>query len=136
MQLVIQVRVGYECDMALLERVALEVAREVMKEVEGGVPDFEPLIRLHTFDEFSIGFEVELQITEHGSQFLIKHEFLKQLHDAYQREGIEMSLPIRALVSSNGFGYSKDGQGKGEARPDKSEDGRQGQKKVAKSRAL
>jgi small-conductance mechanosensitive channel len=113
MQLLVQVRVGYESDLADVERVTLEVARQVMAEVEGGVPDFQPSIRFHTFDEFSIGFEVELQITEHPSQFLVKHEFFRRLHQAYQREGIEMSLPIRALGSSSQFAPSTEGNGAG-----------------------
>ena len=30
-------------------------------------------------------------------QFLIKHEFIKRLHDRFAREGIVIPYPIRAL---------------------------------------
>jgi small-conductance mechanosensitive channel len=69
----------------------------VMREVSGGVSDFEPFIRYHTFADFSINFTVILRAKEYVDQYLIKHEFVKRLHQRYKEEGIEIPFPIRTV---------------------------------------
>ena len=73
------------------------MAKEVMQEVSGGVSEFEPFIRYHTFDDSSINFTVILRAKEFVDQYLIKHEFIKRLHDRYRKEGIVIPYPIRAI---------------------------------------
>ncbi|HEX7401001.1 MAG TPA: mechanosensitive ion channel family protein, partial [candidate division Zixibacteria bacterium] len=63
----------------------------------GGVPNFEPFIRYHTFGDSSINFTVILRAQEYTDQYLIKHEFVKRLHQRYQQEGIEIPFPIRTI---------------------------------------
>ena len=98
----IQVGVSYDSDLNKVEKVTIEVGKEVMKEVEGGVPEFEPFIRYHTFDDFSINFTVILRATEYTSQYLIKHEFVKRLHERYNKEGIVIPFPIRTVYMTEG----------------------------------
>ena len=88
--------VSYESDLKKVERVTLEIAREVMKEVSGGVADFEPFLRYHHFDYFRINFAVYLKVQEFFDTLLIKHEFIKRLHQKYQQEGIDIprALPL------------------------------------------
>lgn len=93
----IQVGVHYDSDLKFVEKVTCEVGREVMKEVQGGVPEFEPFIRYHTFGDFSIGFTVILRAKEFVDQYLIIHEFVKRLHQRYAKEGINIPYPIRAI---------------------------------------
>jgi small-conductance mechanosensitive channel len=97
MSVLVQVGVSYQSDLNKVERVTIDVAREVMREVEGGVREFEPFIRYHTFGDSSIGFSVILRGHEFTDQFLIKHEFIKRLHERYQQEGIEIPFPIRTI---------------------------------------
>lgn len=97
MAVLVQVGVGYESDLKKVERVTLEVAKEVMREVEGGIPSFEPFIRYHTFADFSINFTVILRAREFVDQYLIKHEFVKRLQKCYQKEKIEIPFPIRTV---------------------------------------
>ena len=97
MAVLVQVGVSYDSDLEEVERVTVEVAKEVMREVEGGVPEFEPFIRYHTFADFSINFTVILRAREFVGQYLIKHEFIKRLHKRYQQEGIEIPFPIRTV---------------------------------------
>jgi len=94
---VVQLSVDYGSDLEKVERVTIEVAKEVMKEVQGGVPQFEPLIRYHTFGDFGIQFSVILRCKEYSDQYLIKHEFIKRLHRRYQKEGILIPFPIRKI---------------------------------------
>jgi small-conductance mechanosensitive channel len=93
----IQVGVSYDSDLKKVEKVTTEVGKEIMKEVEGGVPEFEPFIRYHTFDDFSINFTVILRTKEYVGNYLIKHEFIKRLHERYDKEGIVIPFPIRTV---------------------------------------
>ncbi|GBD03978.1 Small-conductance mechanosensitive channel [bacterium HR19] len=99
----VEVGVSYDSDLEKVEKVTVEVAKEVMREVPGGVPEFEPFIRYHTFGDFSINFTVILRAREFVDQYLIKHEFIKRLHKRYNEEGIVIPYPIRTVyLSGNG----------------------------------
>ena len=63
----------------------------------GGIEDFDPFIRYHTFDDFSINFSVILRAKEFVDNYLIKHEFIKRLHKRYAKEGIKIPYPIWAV---------------------------------------
>jgi len=97
MAVLVQVGVSYSSDLDKVEKTTIEVAREVMKNIEGGIPDFEPFIRYHTFNDFSIDFTVILRGKEFVDQYMIKHEFIKRLHKRYNSEGIEIPFPIRTV---------------------------------------
>lgn len=66
----------------------------------GGVPEFQPFIRYHTFGDFSINFSVSIRAKEFTNQYLIKHEFIKRLHKRYNEEGIVIPFPIRMVYLS------------------------------------
>ncbi|GGL09630.1 mechanosensitive ion channel protein [Sphaerisporangium melleum] len=95
---VVQVGVGYDSDLELVERITLEVGREVMLTVEGAVPEHEPVVRYHTFGESSIGFSVILRAAEYTARYLIIHEFIKRLHARYRAEEIEIPSSIRTVL--------------------------------------
>jgi small-conductance mechanosensitive channel len=97
MSVLVQVGVSYQSDLQKVEQITIDVARDVMRKVEGGVREFEPFIRYHTFGDSSINFSVILRGREFTDQFLIKHEFIKRLHERYQSEGIEIPFPIRTI---------------------------------------
>lgn len=93
----VQVGVSYASDLEQVERVTLEVARETLRDVAGGVPTFEPLARFHTFGDSSITFTVVLRVREFADRYLTTHEFIKRLHRRYAEEGIEIPFPQRVL---------------------------------------
>ncbi|MCR4337349.1 MAG: mechanosensitive ion channel family protein [Candidatus Omnitrophica bacterium] len=93
----VEVGVHYQSNLEDVERVTVEVAQQTLKEVQGGVASFNPFIRYHTFDDFSINFTVILRVQEFVDNYLIKHEFIKRLHRRYQKEGIVIPYPIRAV---------------------------------------
>ncbi len=93
----VEVSVSYDSDLGRVERVTVEVGQEVMRQVEGGVPEFTPFIRYHTFGDSSIQFTVILRGRDYVAQYLIKHEFIKRLHLRYGAEGIEIPFPIRTV---------------------------------------
>lgn len=102
MAVLVQVGVSYDSDLEKVERLTIEVAREIMKEVPGGVPGFEPFIRYHTYSDFSINFSVILRGKEFTDQFLIKHEFIKRLLKRYREEGINIPFPTRTVYLKEG----------------------------------
>ncbi|MBN2745075.1 MAG: mechanosensitive ion channel family protein [Marinilabiliaceae bacterium] len=93
----VEVGVSYGSDLELVERVTIEVAREVIRDVDGTVKTHEPFVRFHTFGAYSINFSVILRASEFVGQYLIKHEFVKRLHRRYQQEGIEIPFPITTI---------------------------------------
>ena len=93
----VEVSVHYQSDLGQVERVTTEVAKEVLQESAGGVKNFQPFIRYHTFGESGIQFSVVLRAKEFVDQYLIKHEFIKRLHKRYAAEGIVIPYPVRAV---------------------------------------
>jgi small-conductance mechanosensitive channel len=94
----VEVGVDYASDLRHVERVVIDVGRGVMREVTGGMPDFDPFIRYHTFGDSSINFTVILRAKEFVDQYLIKHEFVKRLHTRFNDEGIVIPFPIRTIA--------------------------------------
>ena len=97
LSLLIPIGVSYSSDLEHVEKITIEVATDVLKTVKGGVPDFEPFIRYHTFGESSIIFNVFLRAKEFSDHFLVKHEFIIKLHKRYKEENIEIPFPIRSI---------------------------------------
>jgi small-conductance mechanosensitive channel len=98
----VQVGVSYDSDLSRVERVTVETAQDVMKTVSGAVPEFTPFIRYHTFNESSIDFTVIMRAKEFTDQFLIKHEFIRRLHERYKKDGIVFPFPLRTLELTPG----------------------------------
>jgi small-conductance mechanosensitive channel len=103
----VQVGVHYDSDLELVEKVTIAAAEDIMKTVQGGVPDFKPFIRFHTFGESSINFTVIMRGKEFVDTHIIKHEFVKKLRAAYAKEGIIIPYPIRTLDWNQGSGPIK-----------------------------
>ena len=97
MAVLVNVGVHYKSNLRHVEKVTCEVAKEVMQEVVGGMPEFQPFIRYHTFADFSINFSVIMRAKEFVDQYLIKHEFIMKLHERYMKEGIVIPYPIKAV---------------------------------------
>ncbi len=94
---VVPVGVSYDSDLDKVERVTIEVAKGVMKELPEGIPDFEPFIRYNSFGEYSINFSVFLRAKGFREQYPVIHEFIKRLHKKYKEEGIIIPFPIRTV---------------------------------------
>ncbi|MCX7820143.1 MAG: mechanosensitive ion channel family protein [Brevinematales bacterium] len=92
---VVEVGVSYESDLEKVEKVTIEVAREVLSSF--GISSFDPFIRYHTFADFSINFNVILRARDFADQFLVKHEFIKKLQKRFKEENIEIPYPIRTV---------------------------------------
>ncbi len=102
MSVLVGVGVDYSSDLEKVERVTIEVAKEALKEIPGGVETFQPFIRYHSFDDSSINFNVILRVKSYVDQYLVKHEFIKRLHRRFEEEGIVIPFPIRTVYLEGG----------------------------------
>lgn len=93
----IEVGVGYESDLERVERVTLEVAREVWREFSTPREGKEPVLRYRAFGDSAITFTVRILADRFADQFAIRHELVKRLHRRYAEEGINIPWPIRTL---------------------------------------
>ena len=93
----VDLTVPYVADLGLLERVTTDVGREVMREVEGGLPNFAPSLRYHAVADSGLRFTVTLSARGYRDQALIRHEFLKRLRARYEDAGL---LPITAASAA------------------------------------
>ncbi|WP_375473404.1 mechanosensitive ion channel family protein [uncultured Nostoc sp.] len=99
--LTMDVGVSYDSDLEQVEKVTVEVAKEVMQEIAPELKESEPYIRFHTFNDFSIDFTLYMRVSEYFDQRIGKHLFVKKLHKRYQQAGIIIPLPIRKVYLQN-----------------------------------
>lgn len=97
LSITIPVGVSYDSDLDKVEKVVIEVAKDVMVNVTGGVPEFEPVVRFHTLADFSINFNVILRVREFLDQYYVRHEFIKRLIARFREEGIVIPYPVRLI---------------------------------------
>jgi small-conductance mechanosensitive channel len=93
----VDVGVGYDSDLKHVERVCLEVAKEVLSHTPSGVAHFQPFVRFHTFADSSINLAVFLQTRHFSESGLLRHEFIKALHEKFRHEKIEIPYPQRVV---------------------------------------
>lgn len=93
----IEVGISYDSDLEKVEQITIQTAKDILQKTEGGVKTFEPFIRYHTFADSSINFTAILRAQEFVNQYLIKHEFIKALHEQFRKNAIEIPFPIRTV---------------------------------------
>lgn len=106
---VVPIGVGYESDLEKVERVTIEVARELMMKIDEYEPQFDskgvdrnplaPVVRYQKFNDSSIDFNAVMHVTKFTSQYLLKHEFIKKIMERYREEDINIPFPIRTIVT-------------------------------------
>jgi small-conductance mechanosensitive channel len=89
--------VSYDSDLEKVEKVVLEVAKDILKKYPEGDKDFTPAVRFNQFGDSNILFSVTMKANDRAGQFLVKHELIKALHTRFQREGIEIQYPVRKV---------------------------------------
>lgn len=91
--------VSYESDLKKVERVSLEVAKEVQEIVPGAVKGFQPMFRYQEFGDSNINFITILRVEKAKDRFVVRNEFIKALKERYDKEHIEISWPIRKIYT-------------------------------------
>jgi small-conductance mechanosensitive channel len=96
--------VAYDSDLEKVEKVAIEVAKSVMKE-HAGINDFEkykPSVRFNEFGDSNIKFNLWFNVTKATDQYMVKHEMIKALKKRFEKEWIEISYPVTKVLLEKG----------------------------------
>lgn len=93
----IDVGVHYNSDLNFVEKITIEVAEKVLKDISGGVSEFKPVVRFNSLGASSINFAVVLRAADYTDIGLLRHEFIKALTYRYAKEGINIPYPTTAI---------------------------------------
>ncbi len=90
--------ISYSSDLTQVQTVALDVARNVVEELDEAAKDFEPWFGFEQFGDSNIDFWVWVQAKDRLASFRLKSELIRQLHARFEQEGITINYPVRRLV--------------------------------------
>jgi small-conductance mechanosensitive channel len=93
--------VAYESDLKKVERISLDVAKEIQQNCQGAVKDFEPVFRYREFGDSNINFIIILRVEDPMARFVVRTEFIKGLKERFDKEQIVISWPIRKIYNVN-----------------------------------
>lgn len=101
--LTIDLRIGvaYGCDLRQVERVTLEVARELQNCCLQAFPGKAPFFLYESFGYFSVDCRVFVHAKNYLAGLQLRNELIKRLHERYKIEGIELAFPIAAAYLPN-----------------------------------
>ncbi len=101
--IIIPIGVSYDSDLEKVERVTLEVARNIQSQFDDYNPNIRnsplhPAVLYQEFGDSSINFWAVLHASLYTKQLKIKHEFIKAISKRYREEGIDIPFPIRTVM--------------------------------------
>ena len=94
---VVPVTVASSADPAAVERLAREVATEVVADVEGAVRGAEPAVRFATSGPAGLQVNAAIRVRSYPERLPVRHEYLKRLQQRLIAEGIEAPLVTAAV---------------------------------------
>ena len=96
----VNVRVPYDSDLDLVERVLLEEAKDAAASgLKGLVPNAEPSVALIPgFGDSSLVLSLNLQASEFVEQYGIQSEMRRRIFKRFRKEGIPIALPAQTVV--------------------------------------
>ncbi len=97
MTLTFQVGVGYESDLEKVGKVTVDVMKELMRDLPGCMPEFEPFVQYSSFSDSGIKLSMNMLIRDFSCQAQIQHELVIRLHRRYAVEGIAVAFPMRTI---------------------------------------
>lgn len=97
---ILKVGVDYNTDIEKAERILVESARKVLKEVKGGVKDFEPFVRLNNFGDYALELSLIVQVEEISDQYLVGHELRKEILKNFKKNKITIPFPTRIVYNA------------------------------------
>jgi small-conductance mechanosensitive channel len=102
MNIIITCGVSYSSDLDMVQRVGLEVAREVLEDLPEAVKEMDPWFGYDSFGDSNIGFWIFVQAKDRIGSFIVTNELIKRLHARFVEEKIEINYPMRKLVYADG----------------------------------
>ena len=93
----INVGVDYGSNLEKVEKITIEVAKEIQRKLKNAITDFKPLVGFNEFGDSNIKFKVILRVKNFAAKYEVAHEFIKELKARFNKENIEISWPIRKI---------------------------------------
>ena len=90
--------VSYNSDLELVERISLEVARDVISALPEAAREMDPWFGYDKFGDSNINFWIFVQAQDRIASFVVTSQLIKGLHSRFMVEGIEINYPVRKLV--------------------------------------
>jgi small-conductance mechanosensitive channel len=87
----LEVTVRYGSDLAKVERLSLDIAKEVAAATSGMVPNTVPGVTFSRLTDLGIVYFISFQVQEYNDQFRLKHELIKRLQQRFSEEGIQFA---------------------------------------------
>ncbi|GIV27810.1 MAG: mechanosensitive ion channel protein [Bacteroidia bacterium] len=96
--------VSYNSDLEYVENVLIEIGKKILQENEGGIKDFEPVVRFYSFGDSAILFRLILACESYEYQFALIHKTIKLIHKTFNEKGIEIPFPQRVVHLQKNIG--------------------------------
>ena len=93
----VEMEVHYDSDLNRVQNIVEEVARGIAEKAPGCVADSKPGMAYSAFGESGVRFSVNFRAKEFTDTFLIKHAFIKTIHERFRKEGILIPYPTRTV---------------------------------------
>ena len=93
--------VSYDCNLEEVNRIALEVAENVVEGSDFAVKTEKPWFGYENFNDSNVDFWIYIQAKDRIGSFMLTSELIKKLHQRFIDEGIEINYPIRKIISGD-----------------------------------
>jgi small-conductance mechanosensitive channel len=92
--------VSYDSDLELVERISLEVARDIISTLPEAAREMEPWFGFDKFGDSNIEFWIFVQAQDRIASFVVTSQLIKGLHSRFLTEGVEINYPVRKIVGN------------------------------------
>ena len=96
--LFIPISVEGSSDLKIVERIAYDVAKEILTTIPGGMKDFDPIIRYKEINSYNITITVIMKTKTYFDSFSVKHEFIRALDMCYKQASIKIIPNATSVV--------------------------------------
>ncbi|MFP3158428.1 MAG: mechanosensitive ion channel family protein [Hydrogenobaculum sp.] len=93
--------VGYKEDLERVEKLLIEIAKEVLNKLEAADKSHEPIVRYRSFGSSGIDLILVVRVKEFLDQYLIVHEFIKAIKKRFEEENIEIPYQTINVIIKN-----------------------------------
>ncbi|MBI5159253.1 mechanosensitive ion channel family protein [Candidatus Micrarchaeota archaeon] len=95
----VKVGVAYDSNVDLVEKVLLECAGVVSRDVAGCVKDFQPLVRLSNFSDSALEFSIVLQVEDIAVQSVVSDALRREVLKSFKKHKIGIPFPTRVVYT-------------------------------------
>jgi len=102
MSVVFSFSVGYKENLERVEKLLIEIAKEVVNKVESADKSYEPVVRYRSFGSSGIELILVVRVVkEFQKQYFIVHELIKAIKKRFEEENIEIPYQTINVMIKN-----------------------------------